>query len=115
MAAVYANSWLTIAATGSGDTSQGIFNTMYPNLRVGDLSPDQISMGNTAYPLPFTLRMPDSDGLTVIAREGSFAMHNNRRYGMLSLTNEWMPSSKRSTPQTYFIPYFGAEVDVLEG
>lgn len=115
MAAVYANSWLTIAAAGSGYTSQGIFNTMDPNLRARDLSPDQISMGNAADPLPFTLRMPDSDGLTVVAREGSFAMHNSRRYGMLSLTNEWMPSSKKSTPQTYCIPYFGADVDVLEG
>lgn len=114
MASVYANSWLNIAAAGSADASQGCFNVMDPNRRADYLPPDQTSVGIQAARPPFALRMPGSDGTTVIGRQGSFALLSSPQCGMISLTNEWMPSSKRSKPKTYCIPYFGAEVDVLK-
>ena len=114
MASVYANAWLTVAAAGSGSTSQGIFNPVDPNTREFDMSPDQASVGLGAPTVLFAIRMSSPDSVTIIARENTYALFSNLKHGMIVLTYEWMPSSRKPRPNTYCIPYFGAPVDVLK-
>jgi len=79
------------------------------------VSPDQLSLGRQTLSPPFLRRPHGAPQSNIIAREGSFALYSSKETGFVSITQEWMPSSKRSKPNTYCIGYFGARVDVLAG
>jgi hypothetical protein len=112
MASVYQNSWLTIAAAGSADGLAGCINSTDPDERASLISPDQISLGMLASPSPpFTFM--SGQGAAVLSRGGSFALFSNREWGLITITEEWMPSSWRSQPNTYCIGAFGQKGDVL--
>jgi hypothetical protein len=111
MADVYQKSWLTIASAGSGDNLAGCVDPYDPS-REHIISPDHISLGMLATPPPpFTFMT--ANGAGVLAREGTSAQISANGWGMITITEEWMPSSFKSQPMTYSIGCFGQKVDVL--
>jgi Heterokaryon incompatibility protein (HET) len=119
MGSVYANSYLTIAASSSLDDSSGCF----PSLEAKDspyLPPEAASMSfNVAANIgPYVVFRNNSDSPTYLTK-GMFAVFTGKtdsedaKPSTLFFTKEWMPSSSKQTPRIYSIGTFGSSFDPL--
>jgi Heterokaryon incompatibility protein (HET) len=131
MAEVYANAYLTIAASSSASDSGGCFPDSEVRLNRPYLSPEAESMGlhlggrrvleNSApflgvYPYTETASRPMDSLYTVVAQ------HPYVDYGVsigddvaskIYVTKGWMPTSNKSQPQVFKIGEYGSEFDPL--
>jgi hypothetical protein len=119
MGAVYANAYLTVAASASKDDSSGCFPD--PTVRFADyfVSADVKSTGRRSFFFAAPVasyddkeHVPSLAGRChwatdeVIDRDGS-------HLAWLYLTPEWMPPSSKSHPKSYLIGEFGAKFDPI--
>jgi hypothetical protein len=119
MGDVYANSYLTIAASSSLDDSSGCF----PSLEAKDspyVSPEAASMSLkvAANIGPYLVFRNNGDSPTYLTK-GMFAVVNTKtkredaKPSTLFFTREWMPASSKWTPRIYSIGTFGSPFDPL--
>jgi len=118
MADVYANSYLTIAASSSRDGNGGIFPEWDSRSNKPYISPESASLGiptfANAAPLLDTRGNPS--GPVWVAQNRYVwieTSHGNKREG-LYVHIEWMPSSIRRNPKQYFVGGFGQRFDPLQ-
>ncbi|MBE3109014.1 MAG: HET domain-containing protein, partial [Acidobacteria bacterium] len=118
MADVYANSYLTIAASSSPDSSGGCFPSWEARSRTPHQSPETRSMG-----MPFI-----GDAAPVRSTAGNrkhtawlanhqFVYLNSSWDGQSSrlvIHGEWMPSSTRQDPKRFYVGSFGRRLDPLK-
>jgi len=119
MGHVYANSYITIAASSSVDDSSGCLPTIQTRSDMKFVSPDAESMHlNIAPDLPpYIIFLENDESPSYISRgEGSVQLEIKTRrmdYKLSSLfiTPEWMPGSSKRHPRVYSIGNFGAFLD----
>lgn len=113
MAGVYANAYVTIAASASEDDSTGVFPTPQAKSEVTLASPDAMSLGRS--PMFVTpMVVPANEDEVLYASGSDFALFGGGvadPRSELCVSVEWMPSSTASSPQTYSIPAFGRPID----
>ena len=118
MADVYANSYLTIAASSSPDSNGGCFPSWDRRSRKPHVSPDSSSLGmpflaNTAPLLDTRGDPPGPRWMTTKRFVWLDASRGDERSG-LYIHVEWMPSSILKRPRPYFVGGFGRRFDPLQ-
>jgi hypothetical protein len=119
MARVYANSFLTIAASGSEDDATGCFPSLDIRMNQQLASLDGQSLGKSgvyANVAPVLFQQPEEGDVGIISSEGSSAILSFPALGenvTLSISAEWMPTSRKSKPRIYGIPHFGRPYDPI--
>ena len=116
MAAVYENCHLCIAADASNDDSSGCFPSQQSRMDCLYVSPDVLSTGRRPMYANAAPVMADAPrgGAASYASQGTFMLFKRHELGAtaeMTLSIEWMPSSRRSDPRPYNIPQFGCPID----
>jgi hypothetical protein len=118
MADVYANSYLTIAASSSPDSRGGCFPSWAERSRTPHLSPETRSMA-----MPFIGDAAPVRDTAGNQRDTSWlAMHQHvyinssweGQSSRLIIHGEWMPSSTRGNPRRFYIGSFGRRLDPVQ-
>jgi len=118
MGNVYANSFLTIAASSSTDDSSGCLLSIDVRQNSPHVSADAISMRAStpaADVPPYIVDLPGQEP-GYLARQEFLVVKTNEpdtRTSQLIITKEWMPSSNKSDPIEYKIDCFGSTFDPL--
>lgn len=120
MGDVYANAYLTIAASSSSDDSAGCFPTFTARTQRQHASPDSTSLGR-----PCLANSAPMIGLTMVNNryESTYLAIQRWAYvdcdtgggerSRIYVSEEWMPSSTKRHPKYYSIGRFGALFDPL--
>jgi hypothetical protein len=122
MGEVYANSYITIAASSSIDDSSGLFPSMKARMDengIGYVSSDALSHGRPGPEnvIPDThVKEGSDDPMFAISSSTAFFIYETANgTSKLFLSPEWMPSSRKGDPLTYRIGEFGRSFDPLSG
>lgn len=120
MGEVYANAYITIAASSSTDDSSGLFPSMEARIDengVGYFSSDTMSHGRpglaNAIPDIHFEEGTDHPTSTALSDSALVTFETAAGKSKLFLTPEWMPSSRKEDPLTYRIGEFGRSFDPL--
>lgn len=119
MANVYANSYLTIAASSSPDSGGGCFPSWEVRSQKPYLSPEARSIalpfiGDTA-PVRYTVGNRQATSW-LAARQYVYinSEWEGRQSSRLIIHGEWMPSSTRRKPKRFYVGSFGQRLDPVQ-
>jgi hypothetical protein len=118
MGSVYANAFLTIAASSSTDDASGCCPSLETRQNLPHMSPDAISMQIPSHGdvCPYIVETYGQEP-AFLARQTLVPVTTNEpntRASSLTITKEWMPSSTKGKPSIYMIGYFGSDYDPLQ-
>ncbi|KAL5326255.1 hypothetical protein ACEPPN_007393 [Leptodophora sp. 'Broadleaf-Isolate-01'] len=120
MGDVYANSYLTIAASSSTDDSSGCFPSQDDRCSMSHISSDNRSLGRPtlANAAPMIYLQPGNPVPAFAVMQTVACLEHVPRSGgqkaMLYFSEEWMPTSLKKKPRTYQIGKFGGSFDPLD-
>lgn len=118
MANIYANSYLTIAASSSVDSGSGCFPSWSERSRTPHLSPETRSSGmpfiGDAAPVRNTAGNQRSTSWLAMRQHVYVNSSWEGQSSRLIIHGEWMPSSTRSQPRRFYIGSFGRRLDPLQ-
>lgn len=118
MANIYANSYLTIAASSSEDSGGGCFPSWKKRSQTPHLSPETKSSGmpfiGDAAPVRYTAGNQRSTQWLAMRQHVHVNSSWEGQSSRIIIHGEWMPSSTRSKPRRFYIGSFGRRLDPVQ-